>query len=223
MPLRSVRRATLVVACLTLASLACSKHTTAPAVRVVRTVTIVLTDDAGHTVAGAPLTVISGLDSAGVTPVRYANTNALGAVVLSLGSGPWTAVVEPLTGNALRRVAAAMFGVPYSDRAAGDTVLVALVLATSSLASGDVTLQGSATSAGTIVSSPELLYPTTTTGSTGHWSLGDLPPGTWHLTFAHAGYSPAVRTIAVPHAGALVTVPSFALTPLAAAPARASR
>lgn len=193
--------------------LASCRHPVAPKapLRVVRPVTLVLKDDAGAPVIGAPLILVSAIDSAGVAPARSGVTQSGGRAVFSLRSGPWSASTGPLTIAGERRVVGGTFLVAYSDRDTRDTVLVALSLASPSRASGIVTLEDGADPAGTSVTSPELPYVATTTGEQGQWALADLPPGTWHFSFKRFAYWPATRTVIVPPGGASATVPAFAL------------
>jgi iron complex outermembrane receptor protein len=74
------------------------------------------------------------------------------------------------------------------------TILVTLLSATGGRVSGRVTTSSGAPVADVAVSLPDLRR-STTTDSSGRYSIADLPTGTFTITFQRIGYAPAVRKI----------------------------
>src|SRR6185295_1452718 len=74
------------------------------------------------------------------------------------------------------------------------TLLLTLLSGSTGTLSGRVTTPAGAPVADVLVSLPDL-HRSTTTDSSGRYSIGDLPAGTFTVTFQRIGYAPAVRSV----------------------------
>src|SRR5258705_9541666 len=74
------------------------------------------------------------------------------------------------------------------------TLLLTLLSGSTGTLSGRVTTPAGAPVADVLVSLPDL-HRSTTTDSSGHYSIDDLPAGTFTVTFQRIGYAPAVRSV----------------------------
>ena len=214
-----LRRLALVCSALAMLGLTaggCARKTTAPvpAPALTRTVSVVLTDSLGAPVAGEQVGALGLFLISGTVTTTFATTDGAGVARFLLEEGPWSVAVEPLTvaaPPARRQVAASTFVVPGATRPRTDTLVVHLVLATASSASGTATLAGANRHDGSIVSTFECLYSVATTDSLGSWRLDDLSPGTWTVTAMHIGYPMAFQTVTVHAPGSDVVVPAMQL------------
>jgi hypothetical protein len=211
LPVRARRVATTLF---TLAVLTpgCARNITAPTppASIHRTVTVTLLDSLGAPVVDQQVTIIALVDSAGTVSTSFGRTDANGNARFVLRDGPWAAASEPLTvatPPARHRVAGTTFVVAGASRPAADTVRVPLRLATASRVTGTTTLAGRADYHGIIVSTEALLYPFATSDALGHWTLEDLPPGTWNITMFQLGYGMVTRPVVVPAPGSTVVMP----------------
>jgi len=204
---RCRRRTVLAVASALIAGLfalaSCSEDPTEPAPKVTvhRTVTAVSRDSLGDPVAPASLVWTAQFDSAGLTEVRYASTDANGENRQVLAQGGW--IVSTAPGP---RAAGASLVVAGAERAAADTQVVQLTMHTASRMEGRVRLAGRTDHRGTIVTGDVGGF--TVTDSTGAWALDGVPLGRWTIWTEQLGFEKAVFQVAVVIPGSVVTAPS---------------
>jgi hypothetical protein len=205
---RGARRWVALASLLSLVA-SCARHPTQPGStdETRRTVSALVMDSLGEPAANASVTWISRDDSAALT-VTEGMTDGSGIAQQVLHNGGCI-VTAGENGGAIALAAGASFVVAGVSRAAADTELVRLVLHTASRASGRVTLAGRTDHHGTtVVASTGGLA---VTDSTGGWSIGDLPPGSWDFTAMQVGFAEGIGTLHVTQPGSIVTAPTLTL------------
>jgi len=203
---RRRRRTVLAVASALIAGLfalaSCSEDPTEPAPKVTvhRTVTAVLRDSLGDPIAPASLVWTAQFDSAGLTEVRYASTDANGENRQVLAQGGWIVTTAPGP-----RAAGASLVVAGEERAPTDTQVVLLTVHAGSRLQGTVMLAGRTDHRGTLVTGDAGGF--TFTDSTGAWGLDGVPLGRWTMWTEHHGFKSAVFQVVVVTPGSMVTAP----------------
>jgi hypothetical protein len=184
----------------------CAPKPTAPpaSVSTPRAVGVALMDSTGVGLARVTVFASSLFSVNGAFTLTFATTDAAGEAVLQLHPGPW--IIS--AGAADGRVAGSHALIPAAS--GSDSVLVRLVARAPSRIEGHARLAGRADHRGIIVTSRGL-GGLAITDSSGAYSMGGFPPGTWSLLFDSLGFGDAFTFVTVPAPASTVTAPDVEL------------